>query len=60
MSSAGYEWLLRGFLCFPVGQSASFETLQRYLAAMRIGTPARNRNAYGEPVVALALPPNPA
>jgi hypothetical protein len=60
MSSGGYDWLLRGFLCLPADQQASFATIQQYLAAMRIGAPARNRNAFGEPVVALATPPNPA
>lgn len=58
--SGGYEWILRGFLCLPANQSASFETLKRYLAATRIGPPVRNLNAFGEPVVALPAPPKPA
>jgi hypothetical protein len=53
LTSAGYEWLLRGYLCLPDDQEASFETLKRYLAAIRIGTPAQNRNAFGQPVTAL-------
>jgi hypothetical protein len=59
LAAAGYEWVLRGFFCMPAGQEASFETLKRYLTATRIGAPARNRNAFGEPVVALATPPKP-
>jgi hypothetical protein len=58
--SGGYEWLLRGFLCLPSNQSASFETLKRYLAATRIGPPVKNLNAFGEPMVALPAPPKPA
>lgn len=58
--ASGYAWVLRGFLCLPSNQSASFETLKRYLAATRIGPPVRNLNAFGEPVVALPAPPKPA
>jgi hypothetical protein len=58
--SGGYEWLLRGFLCLPDGQVASFAALKPYLAATRIGAPALNRNAFGQPVAPFPMSPKPA
>jgi hypothetical protein len=46
----GYEWLLRGFVCLPPGQTASFDALKRYLSAIRVGPAAQDRNALGGPV----------
>jgi hypothetical protein len=50
LQHGGYEWLLRGFVCLPPGQIASFEVLKPYLAAIRIGAAPQNRNAFGQPV----------
>jgi hypothetical protein len=58
MVSAGYEWLLRGFFCLPVGETASFETLKAFLGATRVGSPGLDRSALGTRVV--PLPSKPA
>lgn len=56
----GYEWLLRGNVCLTGKKEATLALLKSYLAATRIGAPALNRNAFGQPVAPLPMSPKPA
>lgn len=52
----GYKWILRGLICVPADQGASFELARAVLAATRVGPLSAARNALGEPIAAFASP----